>query len=76
MKEEFNINDDNYELILISEDPLEYGVRFNKFGLSMNELESLLNEKQAMNFKLEKSYESIWHLLNKLEKLQHDKQSE
>ena len=69
VKEEFNLDDENYELILISQKPLEYGVRFYNFGLSLKEIENLLSEKQSMNFKIEKSNESIRHLLNKLEDL-------
>ena len=69
VKEEFNLDDENYELILISQKPLEYGVRFYNFGLSLKEIENLLSEKQSMNFKIEKSNESIRHLLNKLEVL-------
>ena len=67
MKNEFNLeNVDDFQLILISDDPLEYAIRFNKFGLSLKEMESLLNEKESMNYKLERSFETIRELTEKI----------
>lgn len=76
VKEEFNLQEDNeYELILISNDPLEYCLKFKKFALSLKEIERIVAENEVTKVKLEKSIESIRTLTENMETLKKELKS-
>jgi hypothetical protein len=70
VKKEFNLQEENdFELILISNDPLEYCVKLRKFALSLKEIEDIITENEVSKIKLEKCYESIKTLTDNIESL-------
>ena len=62
---QFGRSEDDMEMILIRDEPLEYAINFRKFDLSVEKIEDLINQRNNMRIILEKTYESMNVLMKK-----------
>ena len=58
-------NVEEINLIKVNEEPLEYAIKFQKFDISLDKIEDLINQRNNMKIILEKTYESMNILMKK-----------
>ena len=57
-----------YDLIQISNSPLEYAIKFNSVDFSLEKIEEIICQSQGLKVLLEKTFEALSFSMEKLDK--------